>query len=725
MNSLRHIPSRLRRWRFLLPAALMLAVGCSFARIPQTPPPAPRSIASHRLSIEIDPERGRLSATDEITMGAAPAGALRIALSPAAVIRAVSVAKSPVPFRFENGVLSVELSPAGAACPLTVTYDAAFSDNVPDRPVNTEDPTYGVEATIRPEGTFLSGDSGWHPALASFRNGYRIRISAPEGYEALTDGKRLLRTTEGNRSVSEWDIEPGDDRLTLVAARYVIRETRALDGAVPVYSYFSKENDPLAEKYLAASARYLAFYRDMLGPYPFPKFAVADNFFPTGYGFHSWTLLGANVVRLPFILDTSLGHEIAHSWWGNGVRVRPGSGNWSEGITSYVADYLYDERASPEKGLEHRLKLLRDYATLVPRDQDFPLRVFTSRNDGASRAIGYGKAAMLFHMSRIRAGDDHFWSALRRVAREKMGKEATWEDFAWAFERESGKPFGPFFSQWVDRAGAPVLSLEDVTTVKAGNGWVVSGRVTQPEPAFDLAVPLRLEVPGGGTVDRTIEIRGTSAPFSLKTAAWPKRLVLDPDVTVFRRLAPEEIPPTVNHIKGSDSLRVIVSGGATPGLRASGRILLDAMGQGSTPFTEERSATAETFSGHDLLFLGTPGREEFLRYLPSSISVAPGRFSLDGAAYDAPGYALFTVFQNPVDKGRHCALFLALSDEAADKAAPKIVHYGKYGNLVFSDGGNRLKGTGAPGYSKTIVEFPVISRDSSTPFIRVRGFFGN
>jgi len=73
------------------------------------------------------------------------------------------------------------------------------------------------------------------------------------------------------------------------------------------------------------------------------------EFFPTGFGFSSYTLLGSSVLRLPFILSTSLGHEIAHCWWGNGVYVDYESGNWSEGLTTYVSDYLYTEMESPPR----------------------------------------------------------------------------------------------------------------------------------------------------------------------------------------------------------------------------------------------------------------------------------------------------------------------------------------------------------------------------------------
>jgi hypothetical protein len=69
-----------------------------------------------------------------------------------------------------------------------------------------------------------------------------------------------------------------------------------------------------------------------------------------GFGFPSYTLIGGTVLRLPFIIHTSLGHEIAHCWWGNGVLVDDDGGNWSETLTTYVADYLYQEKKSEIDG---------------------------------------------------------------------------------------------------------------------------------------------------------------------------------------------------------------------------------------------------------------------------------------------------------------------------------------------------------------------------------------
>jgi hypothetical protein len=104
-------------------------------------------------------------------------------------------------------------------------------------------------------------------------------------------------------------------------------------------------------------------YEDMLGPYPFRRFAVVENILPTGYGMPTFTLLGRQVLKLPFIPETSLGHEILHSWFGNSVYVDYAKGNWSEGLTSYLADHYYD--ALKEKGWQYRKKIIENYESYV------------------------------------------------------------------------------------------------------------------------------------------------------------------------------------------------------------------------------------------------------------------------------------------------------------------------------------------------------------------------
>jgi aminopeptidase N len=664
------------------------------------------AVVHHDLAIRLYPEYHTLLAKDTVTVRHEGERNLGFTLSGNATMEKVVAQGKELAFIFEGENLLVAL-PAGLSgkgdISLTISYRASFRTLVPEDPVNTEDPSYGVRGVILERGTFLSDEAGWYPEIPGSRPTFRLRVEGPAGYEAVTAGRLVRRETAGQVTRSEWETREPIGGLSLSAGPYLVRE--AGSGETRLFTYFYPETDALSEKYLAAVARYLDLYRGLFGPYPFEKFAVVENFFPTGYGFPSYTLLGSTVVRLPFLLDTSLGHEVAHSWWGNGVRVDYRKGNWSEGLATYVADYLYMERSSAEEGREYRLKILRDYSTLVPAGGDFPLSSFTGRDSPASRAIGYGKGAMVFHMARRRAGDEAFWKGLKEVARERMFREASWDDFARAFGKNSGANFARFFRQWVDHPGAPVIALHGVRANRAGKGWRVSGRVTQEKPYYNLSVPLRL-ITIDGKKDTVIKVVGKEARFAMASASRPLRLIVDPDVDLFRRLDATEIPPSVNGIRGSADLLVVAARGLPADLLEASKVLLAAMGKEKIGILREEDTPPSRLAGHDVLYLGLPGGKKYLPALPRELSVSPNGFSIGGTEYGSREDSLFVVLPHPSDKKRVAALFLSLSPEAAAMAARKISHYGKYSYLVFSEGTNRVKGTWTAESSPTVYEFP-------------------
>ena len=142
-------------------------------------------------------------------------------------------------------------------------------------------------------------------------------------------------------------------------------------------------------------------YRGLIGPYPYGKFALVENFWETGYGMPSFTLLGPQIIRFPFILTSSYPHEILHNWWGNSVFVDYETGNWCEGLTAYLADHLIQEQRG--KGADYRRDTLQKYRDYVRDGRDFPLTEFRSRHSAATEAVGYGKTLMVFHMLRRQA----------------------------------------------------------------------------------------------------------------------------------------------------------------------------------------------------------------------------------------------------------------------------------------------------------------------------------
>lgn len=678
---------------------LLLPGGPTTAHAAAAGETAPATTDYH-LAIELHPEAHRLIGSAELSIAPLPQS-LRLRLVPQAVIESLRLNGSAVPYDFAGGVLTVKAAaPARrAAQQLTIRYRADFTATPPQETVGIEDPSFGISATIRGEGTYLSAGVPWFPQLPGTRGRHRIEVSAPAGVTAVTAGRLLHSATRAGRTVTSWQSDLPMEGLALSAGAFTV-DRDDFDG-IQLLTFLSADNAALAPGYLAAMRRHLAFYRELLGPYPYPKFAVVENFLPTGYGLPSWTLLGSSVIRLPFLLDTSLPHEIVHSWWGNAVEVDYARGNWSEGLTTYLADYLLKERAGAAEARDYRRKILRDYAALVTDRNDFPLRSFHGRMAKYQQAVGYGKGAMTFHMLRREVGERTFWRGLRRMGAEGNGKSLGWGEIERIFSSETGRDLRWFFAQWVERAGAPRLALDGVRIKPSAGGWTVSGTIRQHGEPYRLDITLRLTAANGAVVDHAIRLNGPRTPFSLATGDRPTALEADPENELFRRLAPEEIPATVNDLLEPQRPLVVVAEGREP-LREAARDLLRGLHWEDAEVRGEQSVSPAQLAGRDLLLLGWPVRRELQPTLPASLEIAPdGTFAWQGSSGDA----LFAVVTAP-DAAATTALLLAETTAAAAAVAPKISHYGRYSLLLFASGRNLVKTTWEPAASPMKVLLP-------------------
>ena len=639
------------------------------------------------ISVSLDPEHHMVTAESTVAF-ATGAKNVRFRLSEGARVESVRVGGKGVPFSFAGGVLSLEPQSRDAFA-ATITYRASFNDPVSRHPAASEDPSYGVNAAVTREGTFLGGGAYWYPVPEHVPARRKVTVAAPAGMEGVTAGARISRETTGGVSRSVWQEARPVGVLSLCAGPYLVEERQS--AGITLYSYFYSANAQLAPRYLDAAGRYLTLYQELFGPYPFEKFAIVENFFPTGYGFPSFTLLGGSVIRLPFIVDTSLPHEIAHSWWGNGIDVDMSEGNWCEGMVTYLADYLLKERRSPVEALEYRRQLLIDYASLVNRQNEFALSGFASRSDPASRAIGYGKAAMVFHMIRSQIGDAAFFGALRALARERMYAAASWSDLVAAFSRSAGRDIAPSIDAWLTRPGGPRLSLAQVKSRREGEGWLVTGTISQSPPLVEIGVPLLLETENG-VIEKVVPVaERTGTRFAFSISSVPKRLLLDPDASIFRILSPGEIPATVNSVKGSTNLIGVVTQNCKA-QTGTFRAFLASLSRGEARLLEESDLDSARSISHDLVFCGTPKNLSLLPPLPGDVDLGQG-VSGEGTAVARGDGLLFLVLQRQSPSKGVVALFQPLSEASAQQYGPKVTHYGKYGYLIFSGGANRHKGT--------------------------------
>jgi hypothetical protein len=561
-----------------------------------------------------------------------------------------------------------------------------------------DNPGQGVMGTITQDAAFFLAGSGWYPLiLEDVSETFRVSVTAPKGIYAVMEGKLETHTDNADKSLSIWSVTRPSGPLGMFAGRYIVNER--MHDKVRIATYFFQANAGLSTRYLDAVQRHIGRYEALHGIYPFEKFAVVENFFPTGYGFPSFTLLGSRVLKLPFIPDTSLRHEVAHCWWGNGVLVDATGGNWCEGLTTYVADYLSKEEQSLEEARGYRLRTLEKYALLASGAQDVPLSSFRSRFSPASQAVGYGKAMFIFHMMRLRIGDAAFWSALRDIYNERLYKKTSWGHFMDTFAKYGGLSLDEvrtFHDQWIARPGALQLAMNRPRVVSAGGHQQVAGNLIQKEPRFKVRVPV--EVTGATVSTReNVELDHATAKFSIQIAEAPRTVAADPDFDVFRLLYPEEIPATVNAIKGSSALVAVLAEDSPEPWAKIFRGLLIGLNHRGTRIWSERRFAAEDTVGGDLLFFGMPKRKKgrtVLSELGDAVMLSSGSFRVGEDISSRNADTMFAVFKQ---KQRLVGVFLPLAGtdvETVLRTARKITHYGRFGRLSFKGGVNIGKGIG-------------------------------
>jgi aminopeptidase N len=110
---------------------------------------------------------------------------------------------------------------------------------------------------------------------------------------------------------TKWYCPFPQQQILLIASKYVITEDR--HGEPDLMTFLYAPEPQIDHAYILATKRYLDLYGCLHGPYPYQKFALVENFRQTGLGMPSFTLLGDQVIRLPFIVSTSYGHEILYN----------------------------------------------------------------------------------------------------------------------------------------------------------------------------------------------------------------------------------------------------------------------------------------------------------------------------------------------------------------------------------------------------------------------------
>jgi len=636
----------------VLAAVLCCACSTVFAQVSSRP-------VEHVIEVKLTPASGEIEISDKVRVEGRKKYAFRLA--PWLNIESVSLDERRLDLARSGHEFIINLPDSE-----THVIDFVLHGMIPMR--DAQAPSTDMRSSSGDDGVYLPGYDAWIPQDDTGPIRYRMSIKLPADQRAVATGKLVAeQVTDENYQATFEVVHPGEPP-SLFAGPYQVKERRS--HGLRLRTYFHAELTGLADAYLDAADTYIQRYQAEIGAYPYADFHIISAPLPVGLGFPNLTYVGRQVIPLPFMRTRSLAHEVLHNWWGNGIAVDYAGGNWAEGLTTYMADYALARDKGEAEARSMRVKWLRDFAAL-PAQRDQPVRAFRSKQHQASQVIGYNKLAFVFHMLANEIGQSAFSEGLRRFWTGHVYGEAAWEDLQAAFERAARRDLGWFFEQWLERSGAPRLSLGAHSMEKVAAGYRTRIEILQPVKGYRFQLPLLLDT-ADGAQRHELTVTDPLTRVEFITPTKPRYLHVDPDSDVFRRLQQDETPPILRDVTLNPSAVTVIAStdaGFVEAARNLATKLMDVEPRFDTLSTLENSA-------RPLLLIATTdniaGQLAKLRLEPS-----PG---LPGILHTAGAWT--------ARRDNGAPILVVMAENAAELASLQrpLPHYGGQSYVLFAAG---------------------------------------
>lgn len=634
----------------------------------------------HKLAVTVQLEASQIVVQDNMTLPSSWSKPyLDVALNPNFSVRYQAQVLKPI--QKTSAYSSYRLKRQPTQKTVQIQYQGTLS--------STPDCQWLTQACVmlNQTGVYLDGRSYWYPNTLDMQKTFELQLTGlPEAWTSLSQGMQIEQG---------WRIEKPQRQLYLIAAPFSVYE-KDVKSLAKIQVLLRHDDPELAQRYLDKSEVYLKRYSKLLGQYPYRKFVTVESFWESGWGMPSFTLLGSKVMRLPFIPDTSLPHEIVHNWWGNGVYVDASQGNWSEGLTAYLADHY--QKKLKQEDRNYRRDTLQKIA-LFSQQEKLLLREFRSRHNRATQAIGYGKSMMLFHAVAKQIGDETFYQALRLFFSRYQFKQASFPDLQTVFNEVSQQDLSPLFEAYLNRTDTPKLQLGTVfqrdnkTAEGEQKELVFELSQIQEGDAFELHIPVALyknetDEPSYEVVHMTEK----QQQFVLHVKHPIKAIMVDPDFDVLREPDMAELPPSLDILFSRQPKHFVMARGINEAMQVAWEELAETLNFGKEPTLQfddqplpDSAKTLVLFGGDNAVL------NQLLEQADEVVRFTEISHRLNEARYVCGLHSL--AFALRVGE-RNVILLDVSSLDGLERLMKKLPHYGKYSYTVFNstNGKNIAKG---------------------------------
>ncbi|WP_234545007.1 M1 family metallopeptidase [Streptomyces shenzhenensis] len=310
-----------------------------------------------------------------------------------------------------------------------------------------------------PDGVFVACEpnaaSTWFPSSdhPSDKATYDIRIKAPEGLTAVSNGRLVSTYDKGGSTYTHW--HEGRPMATYLATatigKFDVRTGKTPSG-IPVYVAIDPVlADSNSVDVYAVTAAATDYWSQVFGPYPFEETgAIVDDMPQAGFSLEVQSKPAYSAVRN----ESTIVHELAHQWFGDSVSVAQWKDVWlNEGFATY-AQWLWAEHQGTRSAHD---SFLAAYDARAADNPFWQITVADPQRDTMFASAVYQRGAMTLEMLRERIGDTAFFKLLPAWTKLHRYGNADTADFIRLAEKVSGQQLDDLFRTWLFTTGKPAL----------------------------------------------------------------------------------------------------------------------------------------------------------------------------------------------------------------------------------------------------------------------------
>ncbi|MGB8096593.1 MAG: M1 family aminopeptidase [Terracidiphilus sp.] len=503
------------------------------------------NITGYVIDAEIDTQAHHLQAKAVVTFTAPEnAEVVSFGFHPALKITKITDDSGKVLTGERSADGTVRVTPAspiarGQVMHWTFEYDGIITGN-------EDGPIEGLKlAAIQEPITYLLYASRWFPTTGYTTDRYtmELHIRVPQGMRVFSSGQ-----TGAAQSVTLANGKPGDQYNfnwtkpgfpgTVIAGRYV---EPFVTGPGNVKVYLTIAHQANGNQLAQTAMREFDFFTDDFGQPESDRLNVVeipDDTLPAVWAPELAAIMGSRTgdksgIRL-------LANTMAHQWWGSEVSPKNLNDTWITNGMSRYGELMYLENEQGENALKTALQdvaasaLAYDITPLSASGREQPFSPeFQSQT--------FDKGAEIFHMLRWEIGDKDFLATLKGILSQYTDQGITTGDVAKVAEAQSQEELTPFFANWVDGTGAPTFT-DKYAVYRLGNnkGFRTIGEIDQDSDLLNMPVDLRVET-DGKTVNKKVQVVGTSSQYVVDTFGRPRRISVDPNDWILKSTPDEQV----------------------------------------------------------------------------------------------------------------------------------------------------------------------------------------